>query len=185
MSEAGSCERPRSRNHRNKPSNLWKTCAETLTVSVCRLLAVRKQREIVFDFLKWVVFPSQMSITPLPCRLTRFHPSTWSQSSHGADCSPVLQITLEDCKRYKMTAVCGASLYHITPTCRRRRPPFGLLHFWLYYYCNCAEKALDGATMQDTEHDRGCPPPVDAVHVAKVYRVNICIMQYIRVAVLF
>lgn len=27
--------------------------------------------------------------------------------------------------------------------------------------------------MQENEHDRGRPPPVDAVNVAKVYKVNI------------
>lgn len=42
--------------------------------------------------------------------------------------------------------------------------------------------------MQENEHDEAAaPPPVDAVNVAKrsIKSKYICIMQYIRVAVLF
>lgn len=87
----------------------------------------------------------------------------------------MLQIVAGDSERYKVAVLPLIS------------PPPSLLGSWLYYYyyCNSPERALDGITVQENEHDRGRPPPVDAVYVAKVYKVNICIMQYIRVAVLF
>lgn len=68
-----------------------------------------------------------------------------------------------------MAALCGASHF---------APAVFLIVLLLYV-------SLDGTAIQENEHDRGCPPPVDAVNVAKVYRVNLYIMHYIRVAVLF